>query len=159
MLFLLFLPFSFPPLLIPFLSPLVLFLSSFKSLSLSFLGLHLWHIEISRPDVELELQLPAYTTATATWDLSRICDLHNSSLQCWILNQLSEARIEPTSHGYQSGFYHWATIGTPPPFILASCFKFHYLHSTDNNLLPRVENQSSSCFSKIRLRIPCLVRN
>ena len=42
--------------------------------------------------VELELQLPAYTTATETQDPSHIYDLHHSSRQCWILNPLSEAR-------------------------------------------------------------------
>ena len=31
-----------------------------------FLGLHLWHMEVPRLGVEWELQLPAYTTATAT---------------------------------------------------------------------------------------------
>ena len=30
-------------------------------------------MEIPRIGVELELQLPAYTTAIATWDLSRVC--------------------------------------------------------------------------------------
>ena len=33
-----------------------------------------------------------HTTATAMPDPSRICDLHHSSQQCWILNPLSEAR-------------------------------------------------------------------
>ena len=42
--------------------------------------------------VKLGLQLPAYTTATATWDLSCVCGLHHSLWQCWILNPLSEAR-------------------------------------------------------------------
>ena len=42
--------------------------------------------------VESELQLPAYTTATATPDPSHICDLHHSSQQRRILNLLSEAR-------------------------------------------------------------------
>ena len=46
---------------------------------LYFLGPHLWHMEIPRLAVELELQLPAYTTAIAVLDLSRICDLHHSS--------------------------------------------------------------------------------
>ena len=31
-------------------------------------------------------------TATATWDLSLVCDLHHSSWQHPILNPLSEAR-------------------------------------------------------------------
>ena len=38
------------------------------------------------------LQLPAYTTATATPDLSCICNLHHSSQQRRILNSLREAR-------------------------------------------------------------------
>ena len=48
-----------------------------------FLGLHPRHMEVPRLEVELGLQLPAYTTATATatatWGLSHICDLHHSS--------------------------------------------------------------------------------
>ena len=57
-----------------------------------FLGLHLWHMEVPNLGVESELQLPAYTTVTATWDPSLIHDLHHSSQQCLILNPLSEAR-------------------------------------------------------------------
>ena len=41
----------------------------------------------------------AYTTATAMWDLSLICDLNRSLWQCWILNPL---RIKPTSFGNQT---------------------------------------------------------
>ena len=33
-----------------------------------------------------------YTTATATLDLSHICNLHQSLQKHWILNPLSEAR-------------------------------------------------------------------
>ena len=51
-----------------------------------FLGPHLQHMAVPRLGVESEIQLPAYTTATATWDLSRICNLHYSSWQCQILN-------------------------------------------------------------------------
>ena len=56
------------------------------------LGLHSQHMEVPRLGVELELQLLAYTTAKATRDLRRICNLHHSSPQCQILNPLSEAR-------------------------------------------------------------------
>ena len=49
-------------------------------------------MEVPRLGVELELQLLAYATATAMPDLSRICDLHHSLQQRWILNPLSEAR-------------------------------------------------------------------
>ena len=37
-----------------------------------FLGLQLYHMEFPRLGVELELQLPAYTTVTATLDLSLV---------------------------------------------------------------------------------------
>ena len=57
-----------------------------------FLGPHLRHVEVPGLGVESELQLPAYTTATATRDPSHVCDLHHSSWQCWILNPLKEAR-------------------------------------------------------------------
>ena len=49
-------------------------------------------MEVSRLGVESELQLLAYTTATAMWDLSSICDLHHSSGQRQIINLLSKAR-------------------------------------------------------------------
>ena len=49
-------------------------------------------MEAPRLGVELELQLLAYTTATAMQDLSPVCYLQHSSQQCWILNLLSEAR-------------------------------------------------------------------
>ena len=73
-------------------------------------------MEIPRLEVELELQLPTYATATATvpQDPSHICDLYHSSWQCWILNPLSEARdwtciLMDTSQVH----YRWATVGTP----------------------------------------------
>ena len=49
-------------------------------------------MEVPRLGVELELQLPAYATATAMEELSHVWDLHCSSWQRWILNPLSEAR-------------------------------------------------------------------
>ena len=57
-----------------------------------FLGLHPWYMEVPRLVVELELQLLAFTPATAMWDLSCVFDLHHSSGQCRILNPLIEAR-------------------------------------------------------------------
>ena len=41
-----------------------------------FFGPHLLHIEIPRLGVNLELYLPAYTTAIATSDPSHVYDLH-----------------------------------------------------------------------------------
>ena len=46
----------------------------------------------------------AYATATATPDLSHVCDLHRSSRQPWILNSLSEAEIEPATSWFLVGF-------------------------------------------------------
>ena len=51
-------------------------------------------MEVPRLGVKSELQLLAYTTATAAVmpDLSLLCDLHRSSQKCQILNPLREAR-------------------------------------------------------------------
>ena len=51
-------------------------------------------MEVARRGVESELQLPAYTTATATATPDPRCvwDLHHSSQQCQVLNLLSKAR-------------------------------------------------------------------
>ena len=59
---------------------------------LVFLEPHLWHMEVPRLGVQSELQLPAYTTATATWGPSRVCNLQHSSQQRWVLNPLSKAK-------------------------------------------------------------------
>ena len=50
------------------------------------------HTEGPKLGVELELQLLAYSTATAMRDLSRVWNLDHSSQQRQILNPLSEAR-------------------------------------------------------------------
>ena len=61
-------------------------------------------MEVPRLGVQSELLPPASTTATATPGPSRVCDLHHSSWQRWILNPLSEARdrtcnlMVPLSH-------------------------------------------------------------
>ena len=79
-----------------------------------FLGPHPWHIEVPILGVELELQLPAYATATEMPDLSHVCDLHHSSWQLRVLNPLSGTSdrtliLMDTSQIY----FHWATTGTP----------------------------------------------
>ena len=48
--------------------------------------------EVPRLEIELELQLLAYTTGIAVPDPSCIYDLHCSLWQCWILNPLSKVR-------------------------------------------------------------------
>ena len=64
----------------------------FVCLFFGFLEPHLRPMEVPRLGAESELQLPVYTTATATKDLSCICNLHHSLWQHQILNPLNEAR-------------------------------------------------------------------
>ena len=78
-------------------------------------------MEVPRLGVELELQLPAYPTATAMPDQSHVCNLHHSSLQRQILNPLSEARDQTHVLTVASWVcYHWAMTGTPLLFFLIS---------------------------------------
>ena len=87
-----------------------------------FLGPHLWHMEVPRLGIQLELLLPAYATATATPDLGRVCDLHRSSQQRQILNPLSEARdrthiLTDTSQVHNPLSHNWN-------LQVISCFKY-----------------------------------
>ena len=76
----------------------------FFFLAFVFSGLHWWCMEVPGLGLESELFLPAYATATATLDLSHICDAHHSSRQRWILNPLSEARDQPATSWFLVGF-------------------------------------------------------
>ena len=91
-------------------SALWIFLQTFFSL----FGPHLQHMEVPRLGVTLELQPPAYTTATAMQDLSHVCDLHHSSQQPQILNPLSEVRNR--THIMDTSRIHsrCTTTATPP---------------------------------------------
>ena len=51
-----------------------------------------WSLEVPRLRVQSELWPLAYARATATQDPSRVCNLHHSSQQRWIINPLSKAR-------------------------------------------------------------------
>ena len=55
----------------------------------------MWHVEVSRLAVKLELQLLTCATATAAWDPSRFCNLHHSS-------------------GNTGSLAHWAGPGMEP---------------------------------------------
>ena len=78
------------------------------------LGPNTWHVEVPRLRVETELQLPAYTTATATRDPSCLCGLYHSSWQHQIPNPLGEAR-DWTHILVDTGWihFHCATTETP----------------------------------------------
>ena len=94
---------------------------SFLFLCFCFLGLHLWHMEVPRLGVQLELQLPGYTTATS--DPSHVFDLHHSPRQCWILNPLSSARDQTCNLMVPSQIcFPCATTGTPALTFLLFCF-------------------------------------
>ena len=83
------------------------------SSSSSFLGPH-HYLEVPRLGVESELQLLAYTTATATQDPSPICDLHHSSWQRQILNPPSKARSQtPVLVDASWVRCRWAATETP----------------------------------------------
>ena len=83
-----------------------------------FLGPHSQHMEVPRLGVKSELQLPASTRATATEDLSRVCDLHQSAQQPRILNPLSEARNRTCNLVIPSQIrFCCATTGTPHTFL------------------------------------------
>ena len=79
-----------------------------------FLGPHPRHMEVTRLGVELELELPAYTTATATQDPSSTCDPHHSSRQRQILNPMSEARYR-TRNLMVPGWICFHSAMTKPP--------------------------------------------
>ena len=79
-----------------------------------FLGPHLQYMDVPRLRVESELLPPAYTTATAMPDPSRVCDLHHSSQQLWILHPLSEARDQTCNLIVRSPIRFRCTMtGTP----------------------------------------------
>ena len=79
-------------------------------------------MEVPRLRVELELQLLAYTTATATGDPSHNCHLHHSSRQCWVLNHRGRPGIETVSSWILVRFVNcWAMKGTPSIFSFSAC--------------------------------------
>ena len=83
-----------------------------------FLGPHMRPYGSSQASVKSELQLPAYTIATAMPDPSCVCNLHLSSQQNQMFNPLSKARDQ--THVFMDTslvHYHWAKTGTPKQII------------------------------------------
>ena len=84
-------------------------------------------MKVPRLGVTVELQLPAYTTTTAMWDPSHICELHHSSRQLWALDPVSEARDQ--THIFMDTrqiCFHCATMGTPYCYYF-DLYKDYYL--------------------------------
>ena len=80
---------------VPFFSSVLCFFPTLKKSRMKgnfffFFFLGPQHMEVPRLGVESELQLPAYTTATATQDLSHVGN--HSSRQCQNPDPMSEAR-------------------------------------------------------------------
>ena len=92
----------------------------------------------------IRVQLPAYTTARATWDPSYVCDLHCSSQQCWILNPLS--RFEPTSSWILVRFIsaepHWELL-EHNILKISSCWR------QEKNFLPPNRHTAFQAFNKL----------
>ena len=86
----------------------------FSYFSPTFLGPHPQPMKVPRLGTELELQLPVHTIATATPDLSLICDLHHSSWQHGSPDPLSDARDPPRILTDTSWIhFHRATMEAP----------------------------------------------
>jgi len=58
---------------------------------------YVWHMEVPRLGVKSEMQVPAYATATAMWDLSRHCNLITAHSNARSLTHSVRPGIEPTS--------------------------------------------------------------
>ena len=81
-------------------------------------------MERPRLGVELELQLPAYATATAMWDLSCVGDRHPSSPKSQILNPLSWPGIEPETSWFLGRFVSSEPQQELPIFLAFACGLF-----------------------------------
>ena len=81
-------------------------------------------MEVPRLGIESELHLLAYTTATAVWDPSCICDLQHSSWQLGTPYPLSEARDRTHVSWILVGF-----VSTAPKWELPEkIFIYYELH-------------------------------
>ena len=101
-------------------------------------------MEVPRLGEELELELLAYTTATATSNPSHICKLHHSSWQWRSLTHWARPEIKPKSSWILVwSLTRWATTGTP----ILVCYETNFaLKINKFSLLagyPAEENNSS----------------
>ena len=92
-----------------------------------FLQPHLWHMEVPRLGVQLELYPPAYARATAMPDLSHFCNLHHSLWPPQIPNPLSKARDRTRNLMVPSRFHFRSNTRRTPRiffffFIMKGCW-------------------------------------
>ena len=98
---------------------------------LFFLQPHLQHMEVPWLGVQLELQLPAYTTATATQGPSCICDLHHTAHDnAGSLTHRTRPEIKPATSWFLDGFVsavpRWELLNQC--FTSVSCPRYHTLN-------------------------------
>ena len=100
------------------------------------MGLYLQHMEVPRLGIWNRAAAEAYTTATATTDLSHICDLQHSSWQrAKFLTHWVRPGIKPTSSRILVRFLtHWATLGTPAS-VFISPDSYHLLSCSSDSAL------------------------
>ena len=113
-------------------------------------------MEVPGLGVESELQLLAYTTATATPDPSH--DLYHSSRQHWILNPLSEARYRTYNLMVPSRIrFCCSMMGTPAiffPFIWP-----HLWNMEAPRLRVELELQMQACVTATAISDPSCICN
>ena len=85
-----------------------------------FLVPYLWHMEVPRLEVQLELLLPACATAIVTWGPSHVCNLHHSSWQHWIPTHWVRPGIELTPSWILADSLPLCHSGTSMPDIYTS---------------------------------------
>ena len=112
----------------PYLKQFIFFSFFFSFLFFYFLKLYPWHMEVPRLGVESELQMLAYITATAMWNLSQVCNPHWNWGQLWIHNPLSEAR-DGTGILMDTSWvrFCWATWELPLDLISVHCKTIHHI--------------------------------
>ena len=107
--------------------------------SFYFLRLHPWHMEVPRLGVKPELDLPAYTTAPATWDPSHVCNLYLQA-HCNVRSLTHWARpgIEPASSWILGRF-----VSAVPQQPLLNLELFHFTSFWSLNIPhPKLKNKT-----------------
>ena len=138
-----------------FMTIMMVFLSQKPLFVFFYLGLHLWYMEVPRLG---ELQLLAYTTATATWDPSFICNQHHSMATPAPLTHWVRPGTEPTSSWMLVGFI----TPEPQPFSMwCHCWFLvsfsHWTVSTLGIMLQKLLEWMDECYG-LRVCVPPEIR-